>query len=493
MSSITAERVFRWPVSARVRIVGWMLLLVGSSLVVSIVGSAVIMSGQLDARVVAELRQEADEFRRFAVTARDPVTGRRYATGAGLIAAFLAAHLPSRTMTFFSIVDGRVDRRSLHAPSPRLDGDKEVVARFAAVRGTQLGWLDSPAGRVRYAVIPVQISGDPHDARLVLISFWNCRHAEVLQATQVLALTGFGALGVAGAISWTVAGQVLAPIRLVRRTAERIGESSDLTRRLKISGRDDVAALARTFNHMLGRLEQAFTVQRQFMNDAGHELRTPITVIRGHIELMGEDPHERAAVRELVLDELDRMGRIVGDLLMLAQAERPDFLTPDVVNLTDLTVEALAKAQALGPRKWRLASVAEGDIIADGQRLTQALMQLASNAVQHTREGDRVEIGSATRDGRVLLWVQDEGPGVEPADRERIFERFTQAGTRGGSSNHNGTGLGLAIVREIATAHAGTVRADAAEGGGALFVLDIPWVAPARKGEHRRARRRRRR
>src|SRR5690606_20752571 len=162
--------------------------------------------------------------------------------------------------------------------------------------------------------------------------------------------------------------------------------------------------------------------------DAGHELRTPITVIRGHLELMGDDPAEREETRALLMEELDRMNRMVNDLIMLAKADRPDFLTVGEVDLADLTVDVVAKSRGLGDRRWRVGAVAEVRVLGDAQRLTQALMQLASNAVRHTADGDTIEVGSAVRGESVLLWVRDGGPGVAPEDAERIFERFVRGG-----------------------------------------------------------------
>jgi signal transduction histidine kinase len=132
----------------------------------------------------------------------------------------------------------------------------------------------------------------------------------------------------------------------------------------------------------------------------------------------------------------------------------------------------VAKARLLTTaRRWAVAAVADATIVADGQRLTQALMQLATNAVQHTAEGDRIAIGSAVRDGRVLLWVQDSGEGIAPADQERIFDRFTRGA---GTGRTEGAGLGLAIVASIAAAHGGSVRVDSLPGAGATFTLDLP-------------------
>ncbi|MQA76617.1 MAG: two-component sensor histidine kinase, partial [Solirubrobacterales bacterium] len=257
---------------------------------------------------------------------------------------------------------------------------------------------------------------------------------------------------------------------------EQIGES-DLTRRIEARGNDDVAQLAHTFNRMLDRLEGAFATQRRFLDDAGHELRTPITVIRGHLEVMGDEPADREATMRLVIGELDRMKRMVDDLVLLAKAQEPDFLHPGEVELAELTVELLAKARVLGDRRWRLAALSEETILADGERLTQALAQLTDNAVAHTREGDLIEVGSAVRDGRVALWVRDDGPGVDDEVRERIFERFARAD---GATSGEGAGLGLAIVASIAEAHGGRVRLDGAPGQGAKFTLDLPLCQPPR-------------
>src|SRR5699024_955932 len=132
---------------------------------------------------------------------------------------------------------------------------------------------------------------------------------------------------------------------------------------------------------------------QRFVDDAGHELRTPITVIRGHLELMDDDPDSRAATMRLVTGELDRMSRIVTDLLALAKADRPDFLRPvEGVDVSLLTVALEAKISALADRRWRVDQIAEGEARLDSQRITQAVLQLAQNAVQHTGEGDAITL-----------------------------------------------------------------------------------------------------
>jgi len=459
-------------VTARGRIVGWMLAVVALALTVSIFATSAIMLARLDDRVSEEFTNEAEKLRRYAATALDPTTGRPMTDVAELLAGYLAYNPPDRWETFFSIVDGQADRVTAVPAPARLDTDEELVAKLAKTIRPAHDRYESAAGSVWYAVIPVQVVGDPRPGHFVVGLFYDRHRDDTMDAVRALGLTGLVALVLAGAAGWFVAGRVLAPIRLVRQTAERISDSSDLTRRLDMPGDDDVATLAATFDHMLDRLEQAFAVQRHFVDDAGHELRTPITVIRGHLELMSDDPADRAETLALVTDELDRMNRMVDDLLTLAKAGQPGFLDIEEVELADLTVSVVAKARALGERRWRVDEVAEARVPADRQRLTQALMQLAANAVRHTEEGGLIAVGSAVRERSVELWVRDSGPGVAPADRERIFRRFMRGAGRTGA--HDGAGLGLAIVASIAEAHGGTVKVVEAPGGGACFVMTIP-------------------
>jgi signal transduction histidine kinase len=211
------------------------------------------------------------------------------------------------------------------------------------------------------------------------------------------------------------------------------------------------------------------------MADVSHELRTPITIIGGHLETMGDDPAERRENIEIVSDELDRMSRLVDDLLILARSARPDFLRVEPLDLDLLTEDLFAKARQLGNREWRLDAVAVGLVQADRQRLTQAMMNLADNAVRHTKEGDRIALGSAVEGDLVRMWVRDSGPGIAQEDQRRIFERFAGGGNRGRA------GLGLAIVRAIAEAHGGHVELDSALGVGAAFTIVIPTDGAGRR------------
>src|SRR5699024_2680591 len=164
----------------------------------------------------------------------------------------------------------------------RLDADPAFVRSVAGVSEPTAGTLDTDAGPVRYAAIPVSMAGDSSRGVLVAVVFQDELADPLYESVRIFAIVAVAALILAGLASWRIAGRVLAPIRLVRQTAEQIGES-DLRRRIPVRGTDDVARLAGTFNQMLDRLEVAFDAQREFVDDAGHELRTPITVIRGHL------------------------------------------------------------------------------------------------------------------------------------------------------------------------------------------------------------------
>jgi two-component system OmpR family sensor kinase len=165
------------------------------------------------------------------------------------------------------------------------------------------------------------------------------------------------------------------------------------------------------------------------------------------------------------------MARLTRDLILLAKTDRPDFLRIGGVDLSELIEDLVAKARGLGDRSWHHDGGPAVRVDMDRQRITQAVLQLADNAVKHTQEGDEIAIGAGLAGGFVRIWVRDTGSGVPPADRDRIFERFGRSVV---PENDEGFGLGLSIVRAIATGHGGTVRVEDSPSGGARFVLNLP-------------------
>ncbi|MFD2683297.1 sensor histidine kinase [Streptomyces phyllanthi] len=471
----TADRV---PprVSARVHILLWLLLVMAVALASVATTTRSILLRDADQRINGLLSQEAGEFTNLQSRGVDPETGRPFTDPARLLRVFLERQNADPDEELIGLVGraGRgptqiIQQREIPVGLP-LHKDSDARRRiFDSPHPT--GTLHRAAGEIRWAKVAVARYGSEPDAAFV-VAFHPGREQQ--RANEVfrvlLAISGVALLMTTG-IAWVVAGRILKPVRLVRAAAAQLTEQ-DLTRRIPVRGRDDVAALAETFNAMLNRLERAFAAQREFVDDAGHELRTPITIVRGHLELMGDDPAEREETVRLVTDELDRMSRIVEDLLLLAKAERPDFVTPEPVQLAELTADVYVKARTLGDRDWQLAEVADAEVVLDPQRITQAMVQLAQNAVQHTTAGQTIRIGSRAEGPGVELYVVDSGPGVQPQDADVIFERFRRGTARRGARG-SGAGLGLSIVRAIAEAHGGRVRLHDTEGGGATFVLSL--------------------
>lgn len=422
-----------------------------------------IESRRIDRDISSGVDQEFEELRAF-----EENEGASYASVGELLDAFLASQVPDDYETLVTWYGGRPVQKSKDGYT---GADDAAFERLAAtiVDDNGTARLDDPEDDLVLNAQTVRRGGET--GALVVVTYYDDARAGLGETMRTYALVALLAFLVVTGFAAAQSGRLLAPLRTLRETADEVTDS-DLSRRLPETGNDDITALTRTFNRMLDRLESAFVGQRQFLDDAGHELRTPLTVLRGHLELLDVgDPEEIAQTRELLLDEVDRMSRLVGELILLAKSDRPDFVSPRPVDLTGLTVDTLAKARALGDRAWTLDQTASATVELDEQRLTQALLQLCDNAVKHTAPGDVVALGSAYDGAQVRLWVRDTGPGVAAEHREQIFERFG----RGDVPEHDeGFGLGLSIVRAIARAHGGTVELADEQPHGARFTITVP-------------------
>src|SRR6266508_3397590 len=413
--------------SARLRILGVQAGLLALGLLLAMLGARQILLRQLDERIDRELTDQVTHLRILADANLDPDTGRPFTGVERLLRVHLADVTVGRNETVLVLVGGRPYGRSLGSPPVRLEGDRRLVALWAG------------GGPSRSTVAPDR--GSPAlSGVFVAASFRDLRRAELDDTLMVAGAAGGAALLLAWVLAWVAAGRVLAPLRAAGEAADR---------------------------------------GRELLDDVGHELRTPLTVIRGHLELLGDDPDERRETIAIVSDELDRMNRMVEELHLLTASGRPGFLRAGPVEVGELTFELLAKARALTERTWRLDAAGSGWIVADRQRLTQAVMQLAENAVRHGRPGSPLWLGSAVDAGEAHLWVRDHGPGVAEADRRRIFERFARGA---GGAQPDGAGLGLAIVQAIAEAHHGRVELASSEGRGARFTVVLPVAAKVEAG-----------
>ncbi len=414
----------------------------------------------------------------------DAVTEARFAaqdaapaTYADALKAVVQRVRPETDEGTFALVDGR----TAIVPGGDLvlhpERDAAFVARIVAETATGnvvRGTATTATGLVRYVAIPIAVAGDPGVGVFVIAVDVNARLRAIDDAFITFAVVAAASLVVVGLVGWYVAGRLLAPIRRLRETAARI-TGSDTSERIEVIGTDDVSDLTVTVNGMLDRLDVALTEQRQLLDDVGHELKTPLTIIRGHLELMrADDPDEVESTRVLAIDELDRMGSLVRDIADLATVQRPLRLDLAPVDIGELTRSIRTKASALSSRHlWVVTGTAEVVARVDADRLAQAMLQLAANAVSHGSPAGRIELGSALARGRLIFWVSDNGPGIEPENLTGIFERFRRARIGRGMG---GSGLGLAIVAAIADAHGGTARVESVAGHGATFVVDIPLV-----------------
>jgi signal transduction histidine kinase len=468
-----AARLRRAPWSVRTRVLTWFIGLLTVAMIASVFVTREVLLLRLDQRIDHDLAQESAELRRLA-SGTDPTTGRPFGPRVGRIfRVFLQRNVPSRNEVLLTFVEGRPFLRSRQLAPYRLDRDTRLIARWGRVQEPDRGRVQTPAGRVDYVAVPLR-EGEQTAGVFVAAIFRDRAKEELDGPVLAVAAVGLVFLVLGSLVAWRLANTVLGPIAGLTRSARAITDT-DLSRRIPIEGRDEVAQLAATFNEMLDRLERAFASQRQFIDDAGHELRTPLTIVGGHLELLDDDPEERQETLKLVVDELGRMGRIVDDLLLLAKHEQPDFLDLATVEVGALTEELHAKLTALAPREWILAELGRGVIVADRQRLTQAIVQLAQNAVRYSDEAEPVTLGSMVADGEARFWIRDGGPGIPREEQARIFERFRRGS---GPRRSEGAGLGLAIVRAIAEAHHGRVDVESQLGAGATFTIVVPVDPP---------------
>ncbi|MDO4686402.1 MAG: ATP-binding protein [Corynebacterium sp.] len=471
--------------SVRWRIVLWIVATVLLALLAVTLTTRTILKSQVVAEANSSVELETNEFRNFVKQGTNPETSKPLADTRELIELYLARQMVGPD----ELLVGRAGKATMQidlsaVTETYIPKDKEnlskVVNHVMESKEVSGVYHDPELGAVHWGRVDVVTDTKENGAFATLV-FTAEAQRQVAEQTAIIAGVGAGGLAMTVLIAWLVAGQILVPIRNLRKVASGITDT-DLTRRVPVAGNDEIAQLAITFNDMLDRLETAYQIQRQFVDDAGHELRTPITVIRGQLELLEvatEDQRDRSVA--LAITELDRMTRIVTDLLTLAIANSSDFITTSAVDTAELLIDIEEKALVMAIRDVVITSVAEGVVILDEQRVTQAMLELYNNAVSHTMPGDQIEMGSAFlnsgRDRLLRLWVKDHGPGIPEDKLPTLFDRFTRADgasrdTR--TRNKHGAGLGLSIVRAIADAHNGCAWVESTINVGSTFGLDLP-------------------
>lgn len=420
--------------SIRARTTVLAIVLVGVALIVGAVALVTVMRGALTESVLADAR----------LRAADVAAELRGGTAPSELT------LPSSDDLLIQVLDahGRVLAAGAEAPGTALAADLDP----GGMATITVAGDDDP-----FMIISASARG-PLGARTVVVAHALDLVEESTEVATTLLATGLPILLIlVGVVAWMLVGRSLAPVEAIRREVEEIS-GTQLHRRVPAPpGTDEIARLSVTMNEMLARLERASHRQRQLVADTSHELRSPIASIRQHAEVAAAYP-ERTNASELartVLAESLRLARLVDDLLFLARAdERTLELKHRPLDLDDLAFEAARALRREGAVAVDTTGVSGGRVRGDADGLRRVVANLAENAARHARS--RVALSVLEEGGAVLLRVDDDGPGIAPADRGRVFERFVRLDAAR-ARDAGGSGLGLAIVAELVAAHGGTV------------------------------------
>jgi two-component system OmpR family sensor kinase len=368
-------------------------------------------------------------------------------------------------------------------PEPAPDLPAPSSPAFTALAGDALT-VPATSGDLEYRVLVAPLRDG--NTKVLAEPLTDLDEA-ISSLTRTFVFAGIGVLVVGAIISWLVIRRGLRPVDRMIETATAIA-AGDLSRRVdEDDDGTELGKLAHALDDMLGQLEASFEERaaaqarlEQFVSDASHELRTPVTAIRGYAELyrsggLAEPANlDRAMTR--IEQESVRMGGLVEDLLLLARLDEHRPVEHETVDLQALAADAASDLRAIEPeRPVTVHAEANGAALVSGdeRRLRQVLANLLNNARVHTPAGTPVDITVARRGDDVRIVVADDGPGITPDDQRRIFERFYRT-DRSRSRESGGSGLGLSIVAAVVAAHGGTVRVDSAPGEGASFTVDVP-------------------
>lgn len=334
---------------------------------------------------------------------------------------------------------------------------------------------------LRVITVPLVIGGGMRTAGWVQIA----TSLSVVDATQksllsVLAVGIVLAMTIAGIAGWVSTKQALAPLGDVTQVALQITKADDLSRRIPYRGQpdDEVGSLIQAFNQTLSRLENLFNTQRRFLADVGHELRTPLTVIKGNVDLMRRMGELDPESMESITNEVDRLTRLVGDLLLLAQAESGKLpLHIKRVELDTIILEVMQEMSVLARDRLtlKLTEIDQVQVCGDADRLKQVFVNLIGNAIQYSPLGGEVEVSIGKLGDRSRVVIKDNGQGIASEDLPHIFERFYRGEkSRTRQREGKGYGLGLSIAYWIARNHNGQIDVDSQLGKGTVFCVWIP-------------------
>lgn len=376
----------------------------------------------------------------------------------------------------------------------RTDNLGDFVLPFSEADGEKCkqgeAWVETLTtdnGRLMVYYQPVWDDGEVGGGLQVARSL--VEHDESLNTLRSILISGslvatFTSLG----LSWVFAGTALRPITRLTQTAQTIGAERNFDRRVSYSGpNDEVGRLTTTFNAMLTelqsayqQLEQSLQAQRRFVADASHELRTPLTTLRGNLGLLERQPPISPADREAVIadmvEESDRLIRLINNLLILARADSGLALRREPISLQPFIADVCRQARLLtSERVIGCENVANATLIGDRDVLKQVLLILLDNAIKYTAPHDTITIATTVAEAVIAIHIRDTGPGIPPEALPHIFERFYRVDS---ARTSTGAGLGLAIAKELVEAQGGTITVDSQIRQGSQFTVTLPGSTP---------------
>jgi two-component system OmpR family sensor kinase len=461
-------------ISIRARLVMGMVLLMAAGLLVANVAGIVLLRSYLLDRVDTQVGGLGD------LRAQDPPPGMADSADLGCANPQDPRGLRSDFLLLVLDADGRVEC----SLGPEVGGSSPEVDRLTdAARSTELQNVPSQDGKSEWRVRTVPLDGS--DRTIVFAVSLADVDATVNRLVRLSVVVSSVILLLAAVAAWALARIGLRPLERIEETAERIAEG-DLTERVPTyRPRTEIGRLARALNGMLVQVESAFTARREsedrlrrFVSDASHELRTPIATIRGHAEMWRTGvTDDLDTVMGRIESESTRMGDLVSDMLLLARLDQSRPLEQQPVDMLSLVTETVIDAQALQPGRPLTIEARPGPtapvVLGDEARLRQVLTNLLTNAMVHTPPSSAIAIVVRVVEGRVVVTVRDDGPGMSPEALAKVFDRFYRADP-GRSRDQGGVGLGLAIVKSLVEAHGGSVTCTSDPVEGSAFSVSLP-------------------
>ena len=468
MKSNTDARPLAMPLTARWRVVGWILLTAALMVLALILTVRSIFIRQVDLDANAAVVQELHEFNAFAREAVDPRTHGPFDSLTALMERYMERQTPDRGEAFIGVTPDEVlllDNASNDAGERLAANPKRLKALLASPQSS--GIESTPDGLMRWGKSVIQ--GHGKRGVLLVTQFVQANVDSVHRNMLILFGVSLAGMVLTAFIAWLVAGQILAPVRRFARLSERIGPL-DLHTRLPEDGSSELARLARAINGMLDRLESSYREQSHVLYEVQQQLQRQLQAL--------------VPLRQLLDGPAGEMRRLVQDLDLLLESARPGFLHCYPVRLDELIQKSVRQQRNLRPdRDWQVVETVDAEAELDMQRVLLALHYLANNAADNTQEGDRIGLGASVRrqaDGEAMasLWVVNQGVPLSQEQARAVFEPVPHRRDEL-DEGHLHMGMGLAVVKALAHAHDGYAWVESGTERGTVFGIDVPMARPA--------------